>query len=175
MKIGSVPTSTHGLQYTVYLQSGDNQPGGDPTAAELDLSASALNRADVMEITDPTGRLVAQTVGQAGTHLWTTRYTEDGQLGTAQTIDLDDPVWWAILHCSEALTATEAAAVMGVASGDGARRQLARWGVAAIGRGPGRGGESLYLTTEVLAAIEGRPGRGARTDRKATNTACTPQ
>uniref|UniRef100_UPI0030E095E5 hypothetical protein n=1 Tax=Streptomyces tubercidicus TaxID=47759 RepID=UPI0030E095E5 len=45
-----------------------------------------------------------------------------------------------------------------------ARKQLHRWGIAAEGRGPGRGGESLFPADQILAARAARPGRGARTD-----------
>lgn len=62
------------------------------------------------------------------------------------------------------ITATEAAALMGVSSGPSARRTLTRWGVRPVGRAPGRGGESLYDRGEVERAIANRPGRGARTD-----------
>lgn len=64
----------------------------------------------------------------------------------------------------ETMTATEAATLLGVASGRVARQTLARWGVHPVGRGPGRGGESLYDADEVRRALDHRPGRGARTD-----------
>jgi len=48
-----------------------------------------------------------------------------------------------------------------------ARKQLHRWGITAIGRAPGRGGESLYDAEQVRVVAERRPGRGARTDLKA--------
>jgi hypothetical protein len=41
---------------------------------------------------------------------------------------------------------------------------LRRWGVEAVGRQPGRGGQSLYRALDVLAAKGARPGQGARTD-----------
>lgn len=62
------------------------------------------------------------------------------------------------------MTASEAAHVLKLASGPDARRTLARWGVAPVGRAPGRGGESLYDTDAVHAAVAARPGQGARTD-----------
>lgn len=68
---------------------------------------------------------------------------------------------------SSTITASEAAPLLGVASGRVARQTLARWGVAPVGRGPGRGGESLYNRAEVEHAIANAPGRGARTDLKA--------
>ncbi|MGW2861967.1 hypothetical protein [Streptomyces sp. NPDC001205] len=45
------------------------------------------------------------------------------------------------------------------------RKQLSRWGFMPEGRGPGRGGESLYAADQIIAAHTHRPGRGARTDR----------
>jgi hypothetical protein len=45
-----------------------------------------------------------------------------------------------------------------------ARKQLSRWGLLAVGRAPGRGGESLYAADQVQAAHAHRPGRGKRTD-----------
>lgn len=41
-----------------------------------------------------------------------------------------------------------------------ARRQMQRWGFTATGRGPGRGGESLFVADQVQAAHAHRPGRG---------------
>src|SRR5690606_2841203 len=65
---------------------------------------------------------------------------------------------------SELITASEAAALLGVASGRVARQTLARWGVRPTGRAPGRGGESLYPRDVVVDALRRRPGQGARTD-----------
>lgn len=70
---------------------------------------------------------------------------------------------------SDLVTATEAADLLGVASGRVARQTLARWGVRPVGRAPGRGGESLYPRDVVEDALARRPGQGARTDL-ATNT-----
>ena len=41
---------------------------------------------------------------------------------------------------------------------------LRRWGVKAVGRQPGRGGQNLYPAGDVIAAMNSRPGQGARTD-----------
>lgn len=41
-----------------------------------------------------------------------------------------------------------------------ARKQLSRWGLHAVGRAPGRGGESLYAADQVQALHASRPGRG---------------
>ena len=41
-----------------------------------------------------------------------------------------------------------------------ARKQLSRWGLYALGRGPGRGGESLFASDQVQAAHAVRPGKG---------------
>lgn len=50
-----------------------------------------------------------------------------------------------------------------------ARRQLSRWGLPSVGRGPGRGGEGLYAADQVIAAHTHRPGRGRQ--RGATDEA----
>jgi hypothetical protein len=65
---------------------------------------------------------------------------------------------------SETWTLTEAAAHMGAANTNTAQRALKRLGVEAVGRGPGRGGESLFRPAEVMHAHATRPGQGARTD-----------
>jgi hypothetical protein len=41
-----------------------------------------------------------------------------------------------------------------------ARKQLSRWELDAVGRAPGRGGESLYAADQVQALHAARPGRG---------------
>jgi hypothetical protein len=41
---------------------------------------------------------------------------------------------------------------------------LRRWGVKAISRQPGRGGQNLYSAEDVIRAMNSRPGQGARTD-----------
>lgn len=41
-----------------------------------------------------------------------------------------------------------------------ARKQLSRWGVSAVGRAPGRGGEALYRADQIQAAQSARPGKG---------------
>jgi len=61
-------------------------------------------------------------------------------------------------------TLGEVTAWLGAASPGSARRTLHRWGIASVGRLPGRGGESLYDRGQVLAARDGRPGRGHRSD-----------
>ncbi|PBC71597.1 hypothetical protein BX265_6207 [Streptomyces sp. TLI_235] len=43
---------------------------------------------------------------------------------------------------------------------------LRRWGVKAVGRQPGRGGQNLYPAEDVITAMNSRPGQGARTDLK---------
>jgi len=49
-------------------------------------------------------------------------------------------------------------------SAGSARKTLSRWGVQAVGREPGRGGQSLYSKTDIVYARAIRPGQGARTD-----------
>ncbi|MFF3488858.1 hypothetical protein ACFYXC_37145 [Streptomyces sp. NPDC002701] len=41
-----------------------------------------------------------------------------------------------------------------------ARRQLSRWGLLAVDRAPGRGGEGRFAADQVQAAHQARPGRG---------------
>ena len=71
----------------------------------------------------------------------------------------------------ETWTLTQVAAHLGfggtsATAAGSARKQLSRWGITAVGRAPGRGGESLYDADQVRVAAEQRPGRGARTDLK---------
>ncbi|MFF3420097.1 hypothetical protein ACFYW9_36345 [Streptomyces sp. NPDC002698] len=54
----------------------------------------------------------------------------------------------------------------GESAAGSARRQLSRWGIAAKGREPGRGGQSLHLASQVRAANEARPGRGRHGARR---------
>jgi hypothetical protein len=88
------------------------------------------------------------------------RYVETGTSSTPLWSAAEIDAWMR----EQRITATEAAELMGVATGRNARSQLDRWGVRPIGRAAGRGGESLYDTAEVRDAIATRPGRGARTD-----------
>lgn len=64
----------------------------------------------------------------------------------------------------EHITATEAAAILGLGHAASARRTLRRWDIHPTGRAPGRGGESLYDRSAVENAQAARPGQGARTD-----------
>lgn len=61
---------------------------------------------------------------------------------------------------SELITATEAAPLLGVASGRVARQTLARRGIRPVGRAPGRGGESLYRRADVEYTVAHPPRRG---------------
>jgi hypothetical protein len=61
-------------------------------------------------------------------------------------------------------TLAEVSAHIGAGSPGSARRALSRWGVAPIGRLPGRAGQSLYDRGQVEAARAARPGRGHRSD-----------
>ena len=69
----------------------------------------------------------------------------------------DAPELWTIAQVADYLDA---------ASTGSARKTLHRWGVHAIGRPPGRAGASLYNPEQVRTARAGRPGRGARTDKR---------
>ncbi|MFI1579998.1 hypothetical protein [Embleya sp. NPDC020630] len=71
-------------------------------------------------------------------------------------IDSTDP--------AEQWTITEAAEHLRARSTNTARRFLARAGVHAIARQPGRGGQNLYDAQAVRDAHANRPGQGARTD-----------
>lgn len=69
---------------------------------------------------------------------------------------------------TELWTIDQAADYLGASSTGSARKTLSRWGVQAIARQPGRAGASLYDSAHVRAAKAAAPGRGARTDRKAS-------
>jgi hypothetical protein len=58
---------------------------------------------------------------------------------------------------------SDVAAYLDITPGS-ARVQMRRWGIEAVGRAPGRGGESLFAADQVRAAHLNRPGRGHRTD-----------
>jgi hypothetical protein len=64
----------------------------------------------------------------------------------------------------ETWTLQESADHMGAANTNTAMRALKRLGVEAVGRAPGRGGQSLYRPAQVMHAHATRPGQGARTD-----------
>lgn len=67
-------------------------------------------------------------------------------------------------HDNDLWTIDQVTAYLGAASTGSARRTLSRWGVQAVARQPGRGGQSLYDPVEVRRAHAARPGRGTRTD-----------
>lgn len=48
----------------------------------------------------------------------------------------------------------------GPSAAGSARKQLSRWGLAAVDRAPGRGGEARYAADQVGAAHAARPGKG---------------
>jgi CRISPR-associated protein Csb3 len=58
----------------------------------------------------------------------------------------------------------DVARLLRVATSDAAGNTLRRWGLRPTGREAGRGGESLWSLAEVRKAIEGRVGRGYRSD-----------
>jgi hypothetical protein len=66
----------------------------------------------------------------------------------------------------ETWTLQQATDYMGAATTKVAAQALRRLGVEAVGRAPGRGGQSIYTTAEVMYARATRPGQGARTDLK---------
>ncbi|MFF6984248.1 hypothetical protein ACFZAV_42800 [Streptomyces sp. NPDC008343] len=67
---------------------------------------------------------------------------------------------------SPTMTLAEVTEYIGATSTGSARKTLSRWGIAATGREPGRGGASLYDRAEIREAKAGRPGRGHRSDLK---------
>lgn len=93
-------------------------------------------------------------------------YTLDGKpLWLPETIDgyvARGHETWGVARVAEYLGFT------GPSATGSARRQLSRWGIAPHGRGPGRGGESLYAADQVIAAHTHRPGSGNRTPRRAS-------
>ena len=58
----------------------------------------------------------------------------------------------------------------GDAANESTRRTLGRWGITAVSRKTGRGGQNLYDAAEIRAAKKDRPGRGARTDLRDAST-----
>lgn len=65
---------------------------------------------------------------------------------------------------NETWTLAQTAEHIGASSAKYADTLLRRWGIKAIGRQPGRGGQNLYPAVEVMYAHATRPGQGARTD-----------
>ncbi|SED57935.1 hypothetical protein SAMN05216533_0010 [Streptomyces sp. Ag109_O5-10] len=63
-------------------------------------------------------------------------------------------------------TVAEYLGFTGASATGSARRQLSRWGIAAVGREPGRSGQSLYRAAQVRAAHLARPGRGRHGARR---------
>lgn len=63
----------------------------------------------------------------------------------------------------DTMTRDQVAAHCGIAP-SAVSSTMIRWDVPAVGRQPGRGGQSLYSRAAVLAAHASAPGRGARTD-----------
>jgi hypothetical protein len=63
---------------------------------------------------------------------------------------------WPVTRVAELLGFT------GPSATGSARKQLSRWGLSAVGRAPGRGGESLFAADQVQAAQAARPGSGRR-------------
>jgi hypothetical protein len=63
---------------------------------------------------------------------------------------------WPVTQVAELLGFT------GASAAGSARKQLSRWGLSAVGRAPGRGGESLFAADQVHAAHAARPGSGRR-------------
>ncbi|WP_354643913.1 hypothetical protein [Kitasatospora camelliae] len=69
---------------------------------------------------------------------------------------------------AETWTLQQATDHMKAANTNTAQRALKRLGIEPVGRAPGRGGQNLYLTVQVMYAHATRPGQGARTDLKDT-------
>jgi hypothetical protein len=107
-------------------------------------------------VMSPTGWSLLWKVG----HLPEPRhYALNGRLPLWHVDDIDayagrDFERWTISQVAEHLGYTGASAT------GTARKQLSRWGLVAVGRAPGRGGESLYAADQVQAAHAARPGKG---------------
>ncbi|MFB7672963.1 hypothetical protein ACFC26_16295 [Kitasatospora purpeofusca] len=63
-------------------------------------------------------------------------------------------------------TTAEVADRIGATTIQSASKTLVRWGITATSRQPGRAGQNLYSAEQIIAAMNGRPGQGARTDLK---------
>ncbi|MEU3954050.1 hypothetical protein AB0F45_17285 [Streptomyces achromogenes] len=86
-------------------------------------------------------------------------YALNGRLPLWHVDDIDayatrDYERWTVSQVADFLGYTGSAATAT------ARKRLSRWGLDAVGRAPGRGGESLYAADQVQAAQAARPGRG---------------
>jgi hypothetical protein len=81
----------------------------------------------------------------------------------------DPPPALSVPAAEELWTVSVVAEYLGFTGGSAtgsARRQLSRWGIAAVAREPGRGGQSLYRAAQVRAAHQARPGRGRHGARR---------
>ncbi|MFG2913370.1 hypothetical protein ACGF0D_10825 [Kitasatospora sp. NPDC048298] len=88
---------------------------------------------------------------------WSTDgFWEAVDTGYVVTVERADP--------DETWTIDEVTTHIGAGSTGSARKTLSRLGVEAASRAPGRAGQSIYSTAEVMYAHATRPGRGARTD-----------
>ncbi|MGI5397241.1 hypothetical protein [Streptomyces sp. CA-251251] len=86
-------------------------------------------------------------------------HTVSGRLPLWQVDDIDaygtcDYERWTISQVADHL------GYQGTSAAGTARKQMSRWGLDAVGRAPGRGGESLYAAVQVQAAHAARPGKG---------------
>ncbi|MEU1497313.1 hypothetical protein [Streptomyces sp. NPDC005732] len=89
------------------------------------------------------------------------RYALNGRMSLWDVDDVDayasrEYERWTVTQVAELLGFT------GEAAKGSARKQLSRWGLSAVGRAPGRGGESLFAADQVQAAQASRPGSGRR-------------
>jgi hypothetical protein len=85
------------------------------------------------------------------------------------TAAIEDTDLYAIVErwdVDEQWTLDQVADRIGASSSKYADTTLRRWGVKAVGRQPGRGGQNLYAAEAVITAMNSRPGQGARTDLK---------
>ena len=65
---------------------------------------------------------------------------------------------------ADLVSSSEAAPLLGVATGEAARDKLRRHGAQPVSRRPGRGGENLYRRSDIEQVVRDAPGKGSRTD-----------
>ncbi|MFI9331983.1 hypothetical protein ACIGZJ_31130 [Kitasatospora sp. NPDC052868] len=140
---------------TVLADQADNWKNGKPDWSSTgDPLFHALTGVDARDgDTDQAIREAEQLLEAAG---WRVTGTWDAvDTGYVAVVERRDDETW---------TLQQAADHMGASSTKYADIVLRRLSVQAVGRAPGRGGQSLYTTAEVMYAHATRPGQGARTD-----------
>lgn len=92
-------------------------------------------------------------------------YDLTGDAPTQTVDDIGDGLWDIVLAHTlpEIMTRDEVAEHCGIAP-SAVSSTMTRWGVPAIGRESGRGGQSIYDRAAVVEAHTAAPGQGRRTD-----------